>query len=295
MAMESVNEHLKVRYGHQMHVRAQQMKSRLRESCDIQPMEGDVWAYDGIGDVEARELTARFSDTVFSDIEHFRRKLSRREFEVTLPIDQHDIEGRLLDPRSIYVDACVKAMERVFDRVVYDAMFATVATGKDFTSSVTAANDGVSTVDATGGLTLAKLLEIHKNFIDNEVGNDSPAELSMGITGDEHSTLLQIQQLTSGDYSRQFQLENGEIIRAVGIRLVKFGASARMPVLTVASGTRTSYCMVKDSMLVGISRAPQIKIQERADKVNTHQVQITFVMGAVRKEGKLIQKVTTTD
>lgn len=294
MAMESIDDHLKIRYGHQLHVRAQQMKSRLRDWCEIQPVDGDAFAYDGIGDVEARELTVRFSDTVFSDIDHNRRKLSPREFEITLPIDQNDIEGTLLDPRSAYVDACVRAMERVFDRVVYDAMFADVLTGKDFTETVTASSDGVLTVDMTAGVTLAKILSLHENFIDNEVGNDIPATFGWGIAGGEHTAMLQIQQLTEGLYTQQLPVEDGQINKAAGIQLIKFGASARIPVLTVTAGTRKSFCMVKEAMFVGITRAPQIKIQERTDKVNTSQVQITFKLGAVRKEGKLLQQVNTT-
>lgn len=295
MPMETSQDHFTIQFRNMMHVRQQQRKARLRPYCKELPMTGESMAYDGLGTVEARELNARFTRTQFDDIEHFRRKLGKRRFAVTLPIDASDLESKLTDPQGEYASAALMAMERVYDRVVYDAMFADVQTGQDFSTTVTAANDGVLTVNATGGLTLPKLLEGRQNFIDNEVGNDIPVSKCMGISGDEHTTLQQIQQLTSGDYSRQFSLENGEMVRAVGMDLVVFGASVVNPVLAVSGGVRTSFIMAKDAICVGMVRDWKVKVAERDDYVDTTQVQITGVLGAVRTEGKLIQKLTTTD
>lgn len=295
MAMETVDNHLITQFSDMMHVRAQQLRSRLRPYVTIKKMTGDVFAYDGLGQVEARELTARFNQTQFDDLEHFRRKLSKRRFSVTLPIDRYDVEGMLTDPQGEYANACVAAMERVFDKVCIDAMFADVQTGRDFGTTVTFANDGGLTVNATAGLTLAKLLEIRKNFVDNEVGNDIPVDIAYGISGDEYSTLLQISQLTSGDFTRQFALEKGEIIKAVGMNLITYGASVNSPMLPVSGGVRTSFALATGGLCVGMAREWEITIKDRPDYVDTKQVQITGVLGAVRTEGKRLQKVTTTD
>lgn len=297
--MDTVSEHTIIKYSEMMHVRAQQVKARLRRWTKIKQMDhAKYMAYDGLGTVEAREVNGRFAAVEFADIEHFRRRISKRKFEVTLPIDETDIEERLTDPESEYADACVKAMERVYDRVVVEAMFADVVTGENFDTTITYANDGGLTVDATAGLTYEKLLEIHQNFIDNEVGNDMPVEFVMGITGDEHTDLMSELELTSGDYSRQYVVDKGTVQIAAGINLVKFaasGAGGADPILSVSAGTRTSFCMTPDAICVGLSRDWKIKIQDRNDLVDTKQVQITGVLGAVRTEGKLIQKVTTTD
>ena len=39
----------------------------------------------------------------------------------------------------------------------------------------------------------------------------------------------------------------------------------------------------------------EIKVQERTDLIQTSQVQVNWTLGAVRTEGVLVQKVTTTD
>lgn len=294
MAMETMDAVKTIQFSDMLHSRAQQITSRLRPHVQQGNMTSDTWAYDGIGTLEAREIFGRNNDSTADDIEFNRRKLSRRQFVVTLLVDQYDVEAMLTDPTGKLANECVKAMERVFDHVVVDAMFTDVQTGREFETTVTATSDGVLTVNATGGYTLPKVLEITENFIDNEVGNDTQTNITSAITGSEHSTLLQISQLTSRDYSTQMALEKGSIVSAGGVNFIKFGASTADPVLPVVGGVRTSFAMADGAMFVGIGRATQITLKDRPDKVNMKQIQVTMVMGGVRTEGKLIQKVTTT-
>ncbi len=297
MAMETLDDIMVTKFRDQVHVRAQQMKARLRpyvQYIDVKP--GDVAAYDGLGTVEARLVTGRFSPSTFDDIEHNRRALSREEYVVTLPIDANDVEGMLLDPQGKYVDACIMAMERRLDRVIYGAMFADVKTGRNFGTTLTFAADGGLTVNATGGLTLAKILEADQNFIDGEVGNDLPIQKVMGISGEENTTLLQIQQLTDN----QFTNKSGRLDRAsklgdvADIDLVPFGASVANPLLAVSGGVRTSFVMAYGGVAVGMWKDWTITLKDRPDLINTKQIQITGIFGAVRTEGKMVQKFTTT-
>lgn len=292
--METVDQALIIQFSDMMHERAQQIRSRLRPYVTIKKMTGDVYAYDGIGTVEARELSGRFNLTQFDTIEHFRRKISKRRFVITLPIDKHDVAGMLTDPKGIYAQACVYKMERVFDRVVVDAMFANVLTGRDFENSVTFANDGGRTVDATNGWTYEKFLEIKENFINDDVGNDSPRKMVTGITGDEHTDFMSEAELTSGDFTRQYVVDRGEINRAVGFDVVTFGANANDPIIKVNSTTRDCFAMAEGAICVGMPSEWEISVDKRPDYVQTTQIQIVGTLGAVRTEGKLIQKVQTT-
>lgn len=293
MAMDSIDNLQAIEFSDSLHVRAQQKMSRFRPLCEVRKMTGDVWAYDGLGTVEARKLTGRFNTTHFSDIEHNRRKMSRDRFEVTIPIDEYDLLGAVTDPQGKYVDAIVAAMERQMDATIYEAMFATVYTGRDMDTAVTASSDGVLTVNATGGLTLAKLLELQQNWIDGEV--DDLKRKSLAISGDENTTMLQIAQLTSGDYRRELTLEKGKITNAVGLDIIHFGANSTRPILGVSGGVRTNAALAEGGVCVGISKEFSVKIQPRPDYVDTSQIQVTGIIGAVRTEGKLVQKFTTTD
>lgn len=294
MAVDTIDRSLITQFSDMVHIEAQQMQSRLGGFVITKQMTGDVYAYDGLGDVEANEVVGRNQKIEFADIEHKRRKISRRRFIVPLPIDASDIRGRLTDPESDYAKAVAMAMMRQKDRIIYEAMFANIQTGREFETTVTAVNDGVVTVDATAGLTYEKVLEIQENFINNDVGTDFPETLVMGITGAEHTALMKETELTSGDFTRQFAIEQGEIVKAVGINLVKFASGGANPIIPAAAGERQLFAMSSRGICLGVSKDITIEIQDRYDLVETKQVVATYEIGAVRTEGVLVQKVSVT-
>lgn len=295
MAFETVDNRLVTQFNAMIHVVQQQAQSRFRPWAEEMEFKGDNMAYDSLGDIEARELYGRFNKVIFDDIEFQRRKISKRRFGVTLPVDKYDLEGMLTDPKGQLATAALKAMERQYDRVFYDALGADIQTGREFGTTITAATDGVLTVNATAGVTQLKGLEIRQNFMDNEVGNDMPVDIAWPISGDEHTALINLAQLTSRDYTREVPLDKGVLDRAYGMSLIAFGASARNPVLKVAGSIRTSYAFARGAVAMAIARNWEVNVEKRNDIYDTWQVQVVGVLGGVRVEGKLVQKVTTTD
>lgn len=294
MSTGSIDNNLITQFSSMLHIQAQQTPSRFRPYVQVKQMSGDLYAYDGLGKVEAREIAGRVVPTVFDDISHNRRKIARRRFAVTLPIDASDARGVLLNPEGEYAGACMKAMNRQWDRVIAESAFANVETGRDFGTSVTFANDGGKTVDATAGTTYEKLLEFRKNFTNEEVGLDQNEQILLAITGTEEEALMKELELTSGDYSRQFVVDKGTISKAAGINLVCFGADVTNPILDVNSGTRDCIGMTGRAICVGLSKDMSINIKDRPDYYETKQVQIIGQWGAVRTEGVLMQKFQTT-
>lgn len=292
--VSSIDAALITQFSDMVHQEAQQLNSRLRPYTKVQQFTGDVWAYDGLGRVDAREVLGRNVAATFDDITHNRRKVTRRRFVINLPIDASDVRGALLNPESEYAKAVAAGMLRQYDRVIYQAAFADVLTGRDFGTTVTAANDGVVTVDATAGLTYEKLLEIKQNFIDYDVGEDVNETTYLTITGDEHTDLMSEAELTSGDFSRQFVVDKGTITSAVGMNIVKFAASVPNPIIPTVSSQRQLIAASSRGMVLGVSKEMSIKIQERNDLIETTQVQVVAEIGAVRTEGALVQKVTVT-
>lgn len=292
--VQSIDKALITEFSEMVHHEAQQVVSRLKPYSFMKQMTGDVFAYDGLGRVEAREVIGRSAPATFDDITHNRRKISRKRFVVNLPIDSSDVRGALLSPDSEYAKAAASAMMRQYDRVIYDAAFASVLTGRDFETTVTAAVDGVLTVDATAGLTYEKLLEIRQNFMDNDVGVDANENLFLTITGDEHTDLMGETELTSGDFTRQFVIEKGNITNALGMALVPFAASVPSPIIHTVSAQRQLIAASDRAFCVGVSKEMSVNIQERNDLIETTQVQVIMEIGAVRTEGALVQKVTVT-
>ena len=273
-------------------VKTASITSKLKPYALIKPMSGDTFAYDGLGRVEAREVQGRVQPATFDDIDHNRRKISRRRFVVNLPVDSSDVHGALLNVDGEYAKAIAAAMNRQYDRVIQDAAFADVLTGRDFESTTTFTADGGRTVDATAGLTYEKLLEIGQNFIDDDVEFEDGCFLE--ITGAEHTALLGETELTSGDFTRDFVVESGRIKRAVGMDLVAFAANVSNPIIPVANSERALIAAAKGAFCVGISKEMSIEIKDRPDYIGTHQVQICMELGAVRTRGELLQKVRVT-
>lgn len=285
---------LVTQFSDMVHVRAQQMRSRLRQHFGIRKMTGDVWAYDGIGMVDAIEQNDRVSQTKFQSVEWNRRKISRRRFVITLPLDSSDARAMLTNPQNDYAGVCIRAIERVFDRVGIQAINASVYTGRDFSTTVTAATDGVVTVDATGGLTYEKLVESRRRFVNAEVGNDMPETFLFLCTGDEEGALMQETALINSLYTRQSVVDKGELKYAVGYELIKYGGSVLYPMLSVSSGVRTNIITSTRGLVYGMSLDLNLKIQERPDLVETTQVQAIIQLGAVRTEGVLVQNLNAT-
>lgn len=290
----SIDTALITEFSDMVHHQAQQMQSRLKPYAKVQQMSGDIWAYDGLGRVEAREVTGRNVAATFDDITHNRRKIARRRFVINLPIDASDVRGALLNPESEYAKAVAAGMLRQYDRVMYQAAFADVLTGRDFATTVTAATDGVTTVDATAGLTYEKLLEIRQNFYDKDVGVDDNEQIFLTVGGREHTNLMGEVELTSGDFTRNFVVEKGKIASALGMDLVMLASSVQSPIIPASGGERLLVAASNRGIVLGVSKEMSIKIEPRNDLIETTQVQVICEIGAVRSEGALVQKVRVT-
>lgn len=294
---DNIDTALVTQFSEMVHVKAQQMKSRLRGNVEQKMVSAEDYAYEDIGDLDAVEITSRHQDTVGQDVSHGRRRIRMREFRATIYLDRKDELETIIDPQRNYSQAVAMAMYRKFDAIAAQAALANVFTGKSFGTEVTFANDGGLTVDATTGLTYEKLQEVEQNFIDNDVGTDLEEDYYLAITGDENTDLKGETELMSGDFSRQYALDNknAKLQYANGMQLIHFAANATNPILSVTSGTRDCFAASTRAICMGISKDLEIEVDKRPDKNNMKQVQASLFIGGVRTEGKLVQKVQTTD
>jgi hypothetical protein len=275
-------------------VQEQQMTSRLLPFAKRVGINGDNFAYDGLTEVQSYRANGRNPDIQPSQITFTRRKLSRERVVVTLEVDQRDVRGMLTDPKGDLARLCIAAIERETDRIIYDALFATVYTGRNFGTSVSYTTDGVLSVDATAAFTYEKLLEIRANFIDNEVGNVGMTPIVIGISGDEHTDLMSEIELTSGDYTSQYVIEKGAITSALGMGLIAFGAGVTDPILETVGGERISFALAQNGIVLGISLERKVEVKDNPLKIETAIINVIKELGAVRTQGVRIQRVRLT-
>jgi hypothetical protein len=278
-------------------IQEQQMTSRLTPYAVRKTIQGDDFAYDGLTEVQTYRANGRTPDIQPVEAQFTRRKMSRERVVVTLLVDNKDVRGMLTDPQSQLAQLCIAAVERETDRVIYDALFASVWTGRNFATEVTAANDGIFSVDASTAFTYEKLLEIRANFIDAEVGNQGQIPIVIGVSGDEHTDLMSEIELTSGDYTSQYVISKGIITSALGMDLVAFGAGSSItdPILEIGTDTyRYSFALAQKGVALGISLERKVEVKDYPTKVETTIINVIKELGAVRTAGIRVQKVKLT-
>ena len=300
----TLDTNTQIQFQSALDAQLQQTAARLRPYTVSKPLGKDETYYDSIGTIEAIKYSGSHADIPDMEIQHYRRQWSWESFIIALRVDGNDVERVVTDPTSSYIEECAKAVERQYDRLAVAAMFAAVNTGKAAGTSVSAASDGVITVDATSGITFEKLLEIEQNFINNNVTTDMDRRIALGITGKEHTALMKETELTSGDYSRKFVIDRGRIQSALGMDMVLYAGSygsqtVALPMIPeITSGTiRDSFCMAEGAICVGIVKEKQVQVfNQDAVKAapGSKLIKVTFNMGATRKDGKMIQRVQYT-
>lgn len=300
MVAESVIDTYKTKFTDMYSTLSQQKMARTRPYCVEIDGVPENYAHERIGETEPRRLEGRLQLATFDGIEYDRRWLEKDRWVVNIPVDEFDIENSRIDPRNQIVNANIMGFNRRVDRTVIAQSVASVKVGKNVTDGViTAVADGVITVPATGGMDLADILSINRNFTDNEVGipgsTTETIEKGFFCTGEEEEDLLAVAQLTSGDYDRRYQLQNGTLQYAAGIKLELYGGNKTNPIIPVVGGLRQCVAMVKGAMLLGIGSSYKTEVDKRTDYEGVWQVKGKMSFGAVRLEGNRVQLVTTTD
>ena len=282
-------------FSNLLHVEAQQMKTRLMGKCQILPITGENFMYDGVGMLEAKTNNSRNPLIDPQNPDYKRRKLSTDRILVELIVDNRDVRRMFEDPSSKLVQECMFAIMRKSDKIGITALHDTVYTGKAADTAVTFATDGGLTVDATAGLTYSKLLEVKDNFKKKEVGLDMPEDLYIGCTEQEETAMLKISELTSGDFVRDFPVENGRIANVFGMGIILFGSGVDTPQLSVTSSVRDNFAFSTKGLIYGMSKEFKVTvIENHPNYVESTYIQVLGDIGAVRTDGARVQKLQTT-
>ncbi len=279
-----------------MDVREQQMTTRLMPYVNRITISGDDFAYDGHTEVAAYHANGTNPDIQPVAASFTRRKLSRDRIVVTLLVDNKNVRGMLTNPTSELAMLCIAALERETDRIIYDAMFATVYTGRNFATEVSYTSDGVVSVDGTSGFTYEILLAIRAQFIDAEVGNQGEIPIAIGISGDEHTDLMSEVELTSSDYSSKYVIDKGIIKQGLGMDFVAFGAGSNItdPILETVGGERISFALASRGVVLGISLDRVVEVKDHPTKIETTIINVIKELGAVRSAGVRLQRIRLT-
>lgn len=264
--------------------------------------DGKTYNMARMGKVELVEVAARNPDKQIVDYAIDNRMMSKKRFTRTVQIDaKHDINELLADPTSDLLAQLNAAKERVIDRVLYAAAIGPVLVGAPDAAptSITAAADGVLTVDMTAGVTYAKINELTENFNNNELDFDMLVGSLICVTGKESTALMNEDKFINNDYLNNTNVADGRVRKAGMYDIVRFagsktgGPAVDSPIIPEGTTTRTCAVLTPRCLKVAMKVA-KMEVEKSATKVNSYDLTVDFWIEAMRTEGAKVQLFTTT-
>ena len=255
---------------------SQQMGSLLRNTVDVETINGEKAFFDQVGSAAAVQRTTRNSDTPLMETPHQRRVVSLKDFEYADLVDDQDKIRMLIDPTSTYARAAAAAMGRAMDDEIIAAFNATALTGKTGATS-TALPASQQIAHGSAGLTIAKLVEAKQKLDEQSV--DPSIRRYIACSPKQISDLLNNTTVTSADFNTVRALATGQISEFVGFTFI---VSNRLKV--DGSSNRLVYAWAQDGIKMALGKEPTASIEERADKSYSTQVYYCSSFAATRME-----------
>lgn len=278
-------------YSSNVQMLSQQMGSYLRGAVDVESVVGKNAFFDQVGKTTAQLRTSRHADTPQIDTPHSRRRVSLADYEWADLIDNADKVRLLIDPTSSYAKAAAAAMGRAMDDVVIAALGGTAFAGETGSTSVplSAGQKPFSASqpnDATGGLSIAKLLEAKKVL---DLADVDPSLQRYFLCGpNQISNLLGTTQITSSDFNTVKALAQGQLDSFLGF---KFIVSNRLKFDATNTDDRLCYAFTQDAIKLAVGQDVLARIDERADKSYSTQVYYAMSIGATRMEEEKVVEI----
>jgi hypothetical protein len=293
MVYETLETQYTVEFGKMVHVLAQEKMSKLLPFVKMTDFQGEDFAYDRFGLLADQEIVERFQPIQLQDAAWDRRWMAPRFFAVAVGVDGKDLEKMKRNPSPELAEGCVNALMRRRDKIIYEAAFADVRVGKSAaaTTSVTFANDGGKTIDATGGFGLATLRELTRNYVDAAVATDVEVDKCLTVDGKRLENLMGETQLTSFDYNTEKPNVKGTLGQAYGHKLIPYASGSQDPLLVSASSERNLLSLAAEG-IVFAKGVISVRVEKRTDMYNSPtQIVAEMVVAALRTEGARVQKV----
>lgn len=270
-------------YKSNVYLLSQQKKSRLEPFVTVESQDSQFKFYEQIGPVAAMPWGPRHGDTPLMETPHLRRRVGIMPFIWADLIDDPDRIRMLIEPTSPYATNAVQAFNRRKDDIIIQSLLGVAYTGHEGNVPVSFPSSQI--VAESGGITIAKLVQIREMFWNNEVDEDEPLALAVGPNS--IATMLNDPTITSADYNSVRALVRGEIDTFMGFTFIR---TTRLPVALKDAAdptkgyVRRNIAWVKSGIIMSMGEDISVQIDKRADKKYSTQVFVSMDIGGVRME-----------
>lgn len=302
--MPTIENGAKLAFEDTFYQLAQQERSKLESSPAVKYFDpkGKTRNIARMSGLELQEVSGRNPTKAYVDYTLDNRMFTKRRFSVSVLLDEKDDINELIkDPTSDIMQNLLKAKGRVTDRVICEAAAGDVLIGRPDRAPTTlsAVDDGVKTIDATQGLTAAKIQTITENYINADIDMSDIQNTTLLLTGRENTALMNEEKFINNDYISGRPVESGIQKNVSGFNIVLFagsvagGTQKANPVLAEADNVRTCLALAPKSVAVMMELA-KFEVKDSDAHINSRSLTIDLWIGAMRIEGSRVQKITTT-
>lgn len=282
----------------------QQQKSRLFNTVRVerQDVENEFYNYIGALDDDDDVQTTRHGDTVWSEVEHLRRRVTILAKDKALPLDKHDKKMMgPYDPSNGYVQALTAYFARWVDRVILRAMGGVAYTGRDGSTTVNNYDVGECRLMGSDGtwitagsdfsaktetnLTGTKLNALASMMDENDVPDDGQRYIA--VNPKQIEAMLVDGTWNAEEIKAIRDLKTRQIGMLCGFNFVVL-PSSQFQVDSVSDNSIETYAWHRDAVVLATgtgSYSPEILISERNDKKHTKQIFCQMYAGATRLQG----------
>lgn len=282
---------------------AQQKQSKLEASGVVKYLatDGKYNTLPRMGKIELVKVDGRNPKKQYTDYSVDNRMLRKNRFTASVLLDEkHDVNELITDPTSYIMTNLLAAKNRVIDRVICASAIGPVLVGspngpQEF---ISAADDGVQTVDATSGVNYETYTSIIQTFVNSEITMDMIYQAKLLITGKENTALMNEDKFINTRYMPGYAVEKG-FAKPGALDFILFsgsvtgGNTVTNPILPEEATTRHCLALAPDSVAVSMELA-RLAVEQSATHVNSKELTIDFWISGMRTEGARVIDVKTT-
>jgi hypothetical protein len=270
---------------------AQQKTSRIRSAVTEVNRQSQSHMWDRLAASDYRTKTPRAESPAGGDgsgaigttdgLDWSRRNTLIQTFDTGEIVGREEIVQMLIDPKSAVAENLAMNMKRAVDDVIIDNFFSDA-----LTDGGTAATFPTSqAIDESGNIiTMDMLLNVKEIFALNDVDMDERITFVIGPR--QQRALMQLLEVTSGDYQNSKALATGYLPNFLGLDII---VSNR---LTTATTNLECAAFTRRAMGLHVASDISANVAERPDMSFDWQLYCSMQMNAVRVEDEHIVKLT---
>ncbi len=278
-------------------------ETKLLNSPAIKHM--DIKGISNISRIEGNELVnvtakGRNPEKQYLPIRNDNRISTAERYTGTYLLDNYDKVVKLIsDPTSELFENLADAKKRLTDKCIIDAAVGSVLVGEPnkAATALTAAQDGVKTIDGTTEFSYKKVISKAITTFKNQYVDVDGVTLAISAT--EEEALRDDPNYTNALYSNQNTIDKGTITNASGFHVVTFagnengGAMVDLPILPESEGIRQNVLLAPKSIGFAVEIG-RLDCVQSSIHVNSWEITIDMYVKAVRLQGSKIIIIKST-